>query len=178
MRTGKPSLIYGSAMINIVSGIQNAGKTRFMRDHASGSGGDGILSLKYFEKGRHTGYDLLHVQSGAVCPLIRHRDHLPAHWDALAEKDPWFFSAAAFRFAQEKLQNNPSETLYLDEIGPLEIQNKAGFYSLATALIAVGKKELFFSVRESLLEAFMETFSLTRSQILIIHLTSIRGSYD
>lgn len=165
-------------MINIVSGIQNAGKTRFMRDHSAGSGGDGILSLKYYENGRHTGYDLLHIKSGASCPLIRQRDHLPAIWDTIAETGPWVFSAAAFRFAQEKLQNNLSETLYLDEIGPLEILGKAGFYPLAAALIADEKKELFFSVRESLLETFMETFTLTRSQILIIHLTPTRGNYD
>lgn len=165
-------------MINIVSGIRNTGKTRFMRDHARGSGGDGILSLKHFEKGRHAGYDLLHIHSGKICPLIREKEQLPTRWDTLTEVGHWVFSAAAFHFAREKLQDNASETLYLDEIGPLEIRDKAGFYPLAVALIAGGKKELFFSVREDLLEAFMETFALTRSQILIIHLTPNRGSYD
>jgi len=149
-----------------------------MRDHAKGSGGDGILSVKYFEDGRHAGYDLLHLRRGRSLPFIRRRDNLPPDWDGVAETGPWVFSAAAFRFAEKIFKNNRSEPLYLDEIGPLEIREKSGFYRLAAGLISGGDRELFLSVRESLLGSFIQTFSLTRSQLVIIRLTPKRGSYD
>jgi nucleoside-triphosphatase THEP1 len=164
-------------MINIVSGIRDSGKTTFMRQHAKGSGGDGILSLKHFERDLHHGYDLLHLKSGRRFPFIREPNNAPADWQNNAETGPWFFSPSAFRFAGEMLLDNKSEPLYLDEIGPLEILGRSGFYNIVTELI-LGRRELFFSVRESLLEAFVETFSLTRSQISIIHLSVNRGKHD
>lgn len=148
-----------------------------MRDHAKGSGGDGILSLKYFENGLHSGYDLLHLHSGRQCPFIRHQDHVPADWDAIAETGPWLFSAAAFLFAEQHILNNSAEPLYLDEAGPLEIIEKKGFYGVIRELIR-DDRELYVSVREHLLEHFVETFSLTRSRICAIHLTEKRGKHD
>ena len=79
------------------------------------------------------------------------------------------FSQAAFDTANAILQQ-PSKSQYVivDEIGPLELQNK-GLYESIIFLLKENKSNLLLVVREKLVEAVIEFFKLQQVTILTIN---------
>jgi nucleoside-triphosphatase THEP1 len=136
-------------MINIITGKVNTGKTRFLQElYEREKHGDGVVSVKYFEKGIHRGYDLRHLKSGKEKPFIRLREDIREDcrvWGKYA------FLPEAFDFADRILKNKGPGPAFIDEIGPLEVLKKQGFYPLLPDLFR-REKEIWLSVREALLE--------------------------
>ena len=138
-------------MINIVTGKVNSGKTRFLRElYEREKHGDGVVSVKYFEKGIHRGYDLRHLKSGEERPFIRLREDIRENGAVWGK---YVFFPEAFDVAERILKNKGPGPAFIDEIGPLEVLRGQGFNSLLPDLFR-REKEIWLSVREALLETF------------------------
>ncbi|MBN2780828.1 MAG: hypothetical protein JXR21_02555 [Candidatus Marinimicrobia bacterium] len=145
-------------MIRIITGNINSGKTAYLRRlYAASQKGDGILSVKYFVDGVFAGYDLLHLKSGEQRPFIRLKDEIPEGWTEIFTTGKYSFSEEGFRFAETLLQNTTEAPVYIDEIGPLEIERKEGFYHLLKTFADTGR-DLILSVRESMLDEMIRMF--------------------
>ncbi len=145
-------------MVKIVTGTNGSGKTTYLREvYETNRTGDGVLSLRHFSGETLTGYDMLHLQSGNRYPLIRLKDRLPAGWDEHGETGSYSFSREGFRIAEDILRGIRTAPVYIDEIGPLEILQKKGFFQLLQEFSARGTA-LFLSVRESLLDDMIRMF--------------------
>jgi len=148
-------------MINIITGNIDSGKTTYLRNHYKKTKkGDGILCIKHFENETFIGYDLLHLKSGNKKSFIRKKENLPENWNKIFEIGIYSFSKKGYEFAEKILENIDNEPIYFDEIGPLEIIQKKGFYYLLRQNL---DKELFLTVRESLFDDLLKTFNITKN---------------
>ena len=147
-------------MLNIVTGKINSGKTTYLKKlYETTQKGDGFLCLKFFDEETHIGYDLFHLVSGERVPFIRLKTNLPKDWYEIFEIGKYSFSKEGFEFAKNIIKNAKEEPLYIDEIGPLEINQQSGFYELLKTQM---NKELYITVREDLYVKFLRTFDITQ----------------
>ncbi len=161
MPTRKKRNIYEKEMINIIKGNSNSGKTRYLKNlYKETPKGDGVLSLKYYEKDEFLGYNLLHLKTGEQKPFIRLKTKLPENWAGKHETGKYSFSLDGFQFAENILRNIDEAPIYIDEIGPLEIMQKEGFYQIVKDLLNKNM-EIFLTVRDSLFDELIAVFSIT-----------------
>ena len=164
-------------MINIIKGNSNSGKTRYLKNlYKETSKGDGVLSLKYYENDEFLGYNLFHLKSGEQRPFIRLKTKLPENWIEKYEIGKYSFSMDGFQFAEEILYNINEAPVYIDEIGPLEIIQKEGFYQIVKNLLDKDI-EIFLTVRDSLFDKLIAVFSIT-GKIKTTIIKQTRGTYD
>ncbi len=156
-------------MINIIKGNSNSGKTRYLKNlYKETPKGDGVLSLKYYEKDEFLGYNLFHLKTGKQKPFIRLKTKLPENWAEKYKTGKYSFSMSGFQFAEEILRNIDEAPVYIDEIGPLEIMQRKGFYQIVKNLLD-RDIEIFLTVRDSLFDKLIATFSITgKTKIIII----------
>ncbi len=154
-------------MITIITGAIDSGKTRYLKKlYDKDAKGDGILSLKHYENGLFQGYDLFHLKSGEQEAFIRLKTQLPENWEEKYDIGKFSFSEEGFMFAEEVLNNIESGPVYIDEIGPLEIWGKEGFYNILKELINK-HTDLFLSLRGSLIDDFHNEFGLNETTNII-----------
>lgn len=127
--------------------------------------GDGVLSVKHYNKEGFCGYDLHHLKSGKEIAFIRLNEKLPAGWDSCADMEKYSFSGEGLQFADKILRNINEGPVYIDEIGPLEIIEKKGFYPILQELFK-NKKNIYLTVRQELISSFISEF-LIREQITV-----------
>ncbi|MFA6618182.1 MAG: nucleoside-triphosphatase [Candidatus Neomarinimicrobiota bacterium] len=148
-------------MITLVSGDIDSGKTRYLKDlYKKDQKGDGIISIKYYEADRFIGYDLVHLTSGKQKAFIRLKTDLSDDWKEAYVLGRFSFSKQGLAFGQKILSEITSGPVYIDEIGPVELWYKKGFYEILEKLI---KKdlELFLSLRPSLIDDIHDEFGLS-----------------
>ncbi|MFP4548171.1 MAG: nucleoside-triphosphatase [Fidelibacterota bacterium] len=147
-------------MITIITGKVNAGKTTYMQHlYANKKKGDGFVSVKVFENNQHTGYDLHHLKTKNTKPFIRKKTKLPQNWQEIFKIGDYSFSKDGFAFAKDIIRNTAEEPVFIDEIGPLEIFQKSGFYSLLKERL---NSDLYITLREHLYDDFLKSFAITR----------------
>ncbi len=147
-------------MINIITGNINSGKTRYLKDlYEKDPKGDGILSLKHYEDGHFLGYDLFHLKSKEQVAFIRLKSQLLGSWNEKLEIGKYSFSCEGFAFAEKVLKNIDKGPVYIDEIGPLEMLDKKGFYKRLKELINQNI-DLFITIRSTLIDALHDEFGL------------------
>lgn len=157
----KTQNIFGMKMINIITGEINSGKTRYLKDlYEKDHKGDGILSLKHYEDDRFLGYDLFHLKGGEKQAFIRLKTYISNDWEQKYEVGKYSFSHAGFCFAEKVLNKIQTGPIYIDEIGPLEILEKRGFYNILKELINKNI-DLFLTLRGSLIDALHDEFALS-----------------
>ena len=157
-------------MIRIITGPVDSGKTTRMlelyRMAGPGTAG-GFISRKLFRDGSFTGYEISRLSDGEsrLLAVLANGDHGEA---AVLTPDCFQFSRFiffndAFRFGEsviEALQQDPGITdLFLDEIGPLELEGK-GFAQLLDRLDKQ-KMNLCLGIRSDCLAAAVERFGLS-----------------
>ncbi len=147
-------------MITIITGEIDSGKTNYLKKLYEKDGkGDGILSLKHYEADRCIGYDLFHLKSGEQTAFIRLKTQLPENWEEQYDIGKFSFSKEGFVFINKVLQNMETEPMYIDEIGPLEMLDKKGFYERLKELINQNI-DLFITIRSTLIDALHDEFGL------------------
>jgi len=147
-------------MITIVTGDIDSGKTRYLKELYEKDGkGDGILSLKCYKEGRFLGYDLFHLKSGEQTAFIRLKTDLPKDWKEQNEIGRFSFSEQGFILAEKVLSKIETGPIYIDEIGPIEIWYKKGFYKRLRELVK-NHDDLFLTLRGSLINDFHDEFEL------------------
>lgn len=148
-------------MITIVTGNIDSGKTRYLKElYEKDQQGDGILSVKHYEADRFIGYDLVHLQTREKREFIRFKTDLPDDWKEECELGRFSFSGEGFTFGQKILSEIKSGPIYLDEIGPVELWYKKGFYKILSELI-IKDFDLFLSLRSSLIGDIHDKFGLS-----------------
>ncbi len=156
-------------MIYIVTGPINSGKTAWvLRDFNNHPGADGFACKKVYVEGQHIGYDLFHLPTALSCAFIRNPGCLPPDWEESALLDNRYsFSSAGLLFARHLTQNailNNVGRFYLDEAGPLELNDK-GFNHLLEALLGA-QIDLVIVVREALVQPIIEKYQIAAPVII------------
>lgn len=148
-------------MISIITGNIDSGKTRYLKElYEKNHQGDGVLSLKYFKDDRCIGYDLYHLKSGKRTDFIRLKTELPKDWKEQCEIGKFSFSQQGFIFAEKVLSKIKKGPIYIDEVGPIEIWHKEGFYKRLKLLIK-NDRDIFLTLRPSLIDDLYNEFGLS-----------------
>jgi nucleoside-triphosphatase THEP1 len=149
--------------VRIVTADRGAGKTTFLigymsRVADSGKSVGGIASPAVIEDGRRIGYDLLDLRRrkrrllARLGKLGKTRTTIGPYWfddDALAEGNAAVISAV----------HDGLDVISIDEIGPLEFEEKGWARALAVALQELRcEQELMVVVRPSLVERLSTRF--------------------
>jgi len=150
-------------MIFLVTGEINEGKTAYMHSFYKEIGeGDGFICPKVFEDGEFVRYDIQRLSSGETKPFAYSLNSVPDDWDEAGRYGKYSFSVQAIHFAEQiidEILQKKIEPIIIDEIGPLEIENHAGFYKLMDRVIKANR-DVFVAIRSSLADKFAEAFGL------------------
>jgi nucleoside-triphosphatase THEP1 len=155
-------------MVNIITGPVNSGKTsRLLSEYESRKKGDGFMLPKVFIGESYAGQHIVRLSSKEGIPFSYKRDFIPEHWNELYRLDNYSFSKDGFSFAEKIIENiikNSVSPVYLDELGPLELQ-EAGFYELFKRLLEKADM-IYVCVRSSCLESIIDKFGITRFSVI------------
>lgn len=154
-------------MVWIISGRINDGKTEKIESIFNEKGGDGIVSKKIFRNATFIGYEIQRLSTKKRIPLAYIKRHEIPKWDEAFTFRRFSFSSKAFLFAkdvyEEILQKNVSP-IYIDEIGPIELNNQGFAIFLKKAIES--KRELYLTVRKWLVSEIIEIFGISDYQII------------
>jgi nucleoside-triphosphatase THEP1 len=148
--------------IFIVTGDRASGKTSLLtaltgefqqRQHKIG----GILSPVVWMDSNRIGYDVINIQNGKRVPLCRNEP------DGTGIKiGEWIFRDDGIQFGQTALDPSsliPCDLVIIDEVGPLELDNKVWATSI-DRLIHSSTCPIILVVREHLIERVQDRWSL------------------
>ena len=154
-------------MVNIITGDVNQGKTRYMRSLYEKRGGDGFICVKVFDKNNFQGYDLVRLTTGESTPFARKNDTIPGDWNEIYRFGVFSFSGHAFTVADRiiaEIIKDGTEPIFIDEVGPLEIVERKGFYELLKRVLKL-KREVYISIRNELVDELIKEFKINEPQI-------------
>ncbi|MFC2146661.1 nucleoside-triphosphatase, partial [Acidobacteriota bacterium] len=125
-------------MIYIITGGIDEGKTREIEAiYRQIKKGDGWISKKVFLNKEFAGYEIQRLSTNEKLPLAYKKEYVPPGWDEIYSIGPFLFSKQAFEFAgkiiDEIIEKNINP-VFIDEIGPLELQGK-GFYPMLEKIL-------------------------------------------
>jgi nucleoside-triphosphatase len=149
--------------MRIVTADRGAGKTTFLLGYMSrvahsGKSVGGIASPAVIEDGRRVGYDLLDLRSGNRRLLAR----LGKLGKSCVTIGPYWFDDAALDEGNDAIisaVHDGLDVIAIDEIGPLEFEEKGWARALAIALQKhFCEQELMVVVRPSLVERLSTRF--------------------
>jgi nucleoside-triphosphatase THEP1 len=172
-------------MIWLISGEIDSGKTsrilEIYRQKTAGQAG-GFISRKVYQDNIFRGYEIVRLPDGPRMPLARlgpeknQVDKVCLDKRRFAESSEAFpygqfiFSQAGFLFGEniilELLSAEAVRDIFIDEIGPLELQGR-GFCRILLKALQSGKN-LYISVRTSCLQAFLEKFNIEEYTIIFV----------
>jgi nucleoside-triphosphatase THEP1 len=152
----------------LVTGEINSGKTAKMRElYKASDSGSGFLSVKIFDNSIHTGYDLLFLPDNYSMPFIRKKEYMNGNEKTVFKTGKYIFLKKAFDEAEKIINRNiinNNYTVYIDELGPLELEKKC-FYKSALKVIN-SNIPLIASVRSSCLSGIIKLFKISRYRII------------
>lgn len=148
-------------MIVVLTGAVHSGKTTLARElcrelEQRGSAVRGILSEAVFIHDSHEGYDAVVIGSEARFPLLRTCGE--PTWERVGRYylDPRGLAQACQAIEEHGLVRG---TLFIDELGPLELKRRGGFWNrLSDLLFPPPGLNLVVVVREGLLSTFLDLF--------------------
>ncbi len=147
-------------MTTVITGERGAGKTTFLIKlinfiKTSENPGGIITPPVYGSNGEKIGFDALDVATGETWPLGRINKKLqgPVFGPYSFSREGLEKSVSVFKKAAE----NNYPYLFLDEIGPLELEKNTGFYPLLSLLPEISaNRSLFLVVRPSLVDKVVD----------------------
>ena len=162
-------------MITIITGSRGVGKTTLLLKlieelKNKGKHPSGIMTpAVYNTNGDKVGFYILNVANGEQWELGRSDKFLggPSY-------GPFSFSENGFAKANEileKVLNESSEDVFLDEIGPLEMEKGYGFYPILSLISSFNiNRNLYLIIRRSLIDGFIRKF-LPNTEYRIVEIT-------
>jgi len=155
-------------MINIITGNINSGKTtRLLCIYNAKQQGDGFYSPKIFIDGHYAGQEVVRLSTEERKLFSFKKGFIPEGWDEQYYYHSYSFSNNGFLFVRnivlDIMQNN-IEPIYVDEIGPLEL-NEQGFYNILNLLLKTDK-DMYITVRESCIKDVIKKFRLSDCNII------------
>lgn len=162
-------------MITIITGSRGVGKTTFLLKQIAklkkqGHYPSGVMTpAMYDNDGRKVGFFALDISSSEQWELGRSDKLLcgPSY-------GPYSFSEMGFARANKILNQvlrEGSEDVFLDEIGPLELEKNYGFISVLSLISGFNlKRNLYLVIRSELIEKFTIRF-IGENDFKIIRIT-------
>lgn len=154
-------------MVWIIPGGINSGKSRLIKELFRRHGGAGFVSEKVFDNEILQGYDLVELGSWKRTPFIRFRELVPAGWKEAFTYGPFSFSVQGLTRGVtiiNKAVEKRISPIYIDEIGPVEIEGK-GFAQAFVHALHSGLSVVAVC-RETLIDGVIARFSITEWRIL------------
>jgi nucleoside-triphosphatase THEP1 len=154
-------------MIYIITGEINQGKTEKALSIFSCKRGDGFISRKTFKNNIFNGYEIVRLSTGESIPLACRSDSTPLLWDEIYTVGSFSFSKKGFTFAEsiaDEIIKGDANPVFIDEIGPLELEGK-GFFKILQKLLLT-EKDIYITVRKSCLNDVIGAFKLEKYEII------------
>lgn len=157
-------------MVTIITGEIDSGKTtRLISLYKSNRQGDGFALPKFYWNGIYIGQKIIRLSTGVSTVFSLKRPFLPSGWREMEYYKNYSFSEGGMLFATQTVDciiESHSSPVYLDEIGPLELEGK-GLCELLLRMLAV-KTDLYITVRSACLQDVMERFQIKPAQFMTL----------
>lgn len=152
--------------IIIISGKQREGKTTFLKEvivllKKENIFFDGIIAEGIDKDGERIGFDLIRLKTGKSYPLSTTIPTLN-----YTQYGPFFFNDTIFQEVNSSLKNTVADLVIIDEIGPLEIQDKG--WAPAIEQLLKNNTPMIWVVRKSLLERVTNHWEVSKAQVFDI----------
>jgi nucleoside-triphosphatase THEP1 len=154
-------------MIYVITGEINQGKTERILSIYHHKKGDGIISRKILKNNIPYGYEIVRLSTNESMPLALKSDSTPSKWDEIYTVGSFSFSKKALILAEsiiEEIIESETNPVFIDEIGPLELEGK-GFFTILKKLLLT-EKDIYITVRKSCLKDVIEAFKLESYEII------------
>lgn len=158
-------------MIRIVSGPIDCGKTARMEQLARGctpGTATGFITRKLYAGGEFTGYELHSLADDRTALLAMLEACYDGRFEHPFQFDRFVFSPAGFEFGTSIIAGLLAEgfagEIFIDEIGPLELQGR-GFAPILRQALQRGA-ELTISVRDTCREAVVAGFDIRHYRLI------------
>ncbi len=152
--------------IIIISGKQREGKTTFLKEviallKKENISFDGIIAEGIDKDGERIGFDLIRLKTGKSYPLST---TIPTF--NYTQYGPFFFNDNIFQEVNSSLKNTTADLVIIDEIGPLEIQDKG--WAPAIEQLLNNNTTMIWVVRKPLLERVTNHWKISQAQVFDI----------
>ncbi|MCK4526911.1 hypothetical protein KAW18_06035 [candidate division WOR-3 bacterium] len=156
-------------MVFLIVGNVNQGKTERIESlYRRTRKGDGFITKKMFKGGEFQGYEIMRLSSRESVPFAYLINFVPIGWDGTIRQGWFSFSDSAFLFAEkiiDEIIEKGIEPVYIDEVGPLELEKKKGFYSIVKKVLDT-RMDIYITVRESLKDKFRKVFNIEEFKVM------------
>lgn len=155
-------------MIYIITGDINSGKSTYLLSlFYKNNMGDGFYNRKLFADSSYIGQEVIHLSTGNTCPFSYRSDYIREGWDELFTYQDYSFSHSGLLFCRDIINNmlNNNQPAYIDEIGPLELQEQ-GLYDDFRRLLQT-KKDIYVVIRNRCLSEVLYKFEIKQYIILM-----------
>ena len=149
--------------ILVITGKINSGKTTLMKklfemERLDGKSPTGIISPGVFRGDAKIGFDVIDLSTGRASLLARVSGKLKNGFSV----GRFTFSDKSLEFAKKAILDfRPGGTVFVDEIGPLELTGK-GYADCLRILLKSSISKLYISVRENCLDEVRKSFLSSR----------------
>ncbi|QAT40644.1 nucleoside-triphosphatase [Clostridium sp. JN-9] len=157
-------------MINIITGRVNSGKTtELIKIYNRLGKGDGFYNRKLYSHGHYAGQEIV-ILSSRKSKLWACHGTRPQNFQQCLCYGTYCFSKGGAEYAENTINSilkSGIEPVYIDEIGPLELQEK-GFHRLFKCCLEANK-EIYVVIRESCVEAVIKKYNITNYKIINVN---------
>lgn len=157
----------------MISGAVNSGKTsRMLEIYQKSAPGkaDGFISRKLYRDQTFLGYDIVKLPDGPCQTLALLYSEYADNFSDPFQFGQFIFSREAFLFGEfiisQILVCDTVEDIYIDEIGPLELQGR-GFCDILKKALGTDKN-LYICVRNNCLKDFLDFFKISKYELISI----------
>ncbi|EKQ52837.1 MULTISPECIES: nucleoside-triphosphatase [unclassified Clostridium] len=154
-------------MISIITGSVNSGKTSMLIDIFRKLGkGDGFFNRKIYIDAHYVGQEVVRMQNGES-KMWSTRIYQNDNWNEVFKYEKYSFSRNGLEFAEsiiESIINSSINPIYIDEIGPLELQGM-GFDKLFKKCLGT-KKEIYVVIRNTCVNSVIERYNIKMHKII------------
>lgn len=158
-------------MVYIILGAVNSGKTSKMLEiyqKSSPEKSGGFISRKLYSDQTFLGYEIIRLPEGPRQTLALLRCEYAGEFTDSFHYGQFIFSRQTFLFGEsiisELLKAKSAKDIYIDEIGPLELQGR-GFCNILKKALQTDKN-LYICVRTNCLKAFLDCFNISKYTLI------------
>lgn len=160
-----------SAVVNIISGKMNDGKTtRLIAAYEASGIGDGFALIKKMEGKIVHSYNARQLSSGEERLLIIRDCWLSDDFNERCRFGPYYFSDSTLNWIEDQIEQaieKHKTPIYLDEIGKLEIMGEG--YDAIFRVLLKSEIDIFVTIREDLVEMVLHHYQISTYNIITSH---------
>ncbi len=156
------------AYVHIVTGEINSGKTaRLLSIYRKLGVGDGFINAKIYREQHFIGQQIIRLSTGESEIFSTISEFTSPDWDEVYKYGSFSFSGKGQAFALNTMTDIITQGInpvFIDEIGPLELQKK-GSYDIFRMLLCA-KKEIYAVIRKGCIGSIVKEYGITGFDII------------